>query len=186
MPHPWPDLNKVYPKQADSTPHANTTFSRRGVENNTRHWFPEHNGLDVLPRRCFPEFLLRTHSPPSCPPPVAPRAGWTITNPWYLRQRCLSSTTLQRLRLLQAQFVQTINRAIPISLPAVVANWLASISLIFFPPFHGSMQLRRYGLSPGWLWADVGSVLLQDGSEGHEVQRVSRWEQDGHEWLRQR
>lgn len=30
VPHPWPDLNKVYPQQADITLNTNTRFSRRG------------------------------------------------------------------------------------------------------------------------------------------------------------
>lgn len=30
VPHPWPDLNKVYPQQADDTLHTNIRLSRRG------------------------------------------------------------------------------------------------------------------------------------------------------------
>lgn len=35
VPHPWPDLNKVYPQKADNTVHSNTRISRRGGEKNT-------------------------------------------------------------------------------------------------------------------------------------------------------
>lgn len=59
-----------------------------------------------------------------------------------------------------------------------------SFSLSFSP--FGSVQLRRHGLGARRLRADVGPVLLQDGSEGHEVQRVSGRKHDGHERLRQR
>jgi len=47
VPHPWPDLNKVYPQQADSTLHTNTRFSRRG-ERKKIHIIDSRNMMGLM------------------------------------------------------------------------------------------------------------------------------------------
>lgn len=84
VPHPWPDLNKVYPQQADDTLHTNIRLSRRG-RRKKKHIIDSRNtmGLMSFPTVVFLEFLLRTYCPPPpSPPSVAPKAMWTIANPW--------------------------------------------------------------------------------------------------------